>query len=905
MSVAGRHNEALAIAIRKAKRAGIPFVTGAGNYNEDARDTFPCNLDDTICVASTDERYRKANESNFGRHVTVSAPGSGPLCATFRNHEFTYRLTSGTSPAAAYVAGTLSHFVSFEKIRSNTELVLKRMRDNWNINQLEGFPESTPNTFNNNGFLNQYKSPLQPYAGAPEHERFAIYDEIELLGSSKDKPDRTQASNVESSSLLSPFRSPVKGPELAEDDDGSEVQGSRSRRIKHRTGWRFGVICGCASATVVFLINLIVTIYAAASHSHAPGRSYDNSGRLTLFFGSCSKAQHINIIVHFIINALSTVLLSASNYCMQCLSAPTRTEVNRVHAKKAWADIGVPSIRNLRLIERRKVILWGLLSLSSLPLHLLYNSAVINSIAAWEYQVILANDTFVQDDLWQRSVAGNISPQVIQIHDTFFSEPSPQRLDTDDCISAYGQSFQTARSDVVLVYENGINISDGTAWNDGGGLLTLESTYIEEGGTDPTEQFSWMCPDHHGEDLEISDLPLCSSEIPHIKTDAGNWAPFYGAVVSYCLSKPQPELCEVNFSLPIAIVVILLNGFKAIIMGITAFTSKEQPLVTVGDGIASFLRIKDTTVSHMCLSSRRDFGKRKNCRRLLSQQALPQLWVAQRTRWFRAASRMRWIAVIALYLIALITCASLLGYGTSVLEPNPGFGYFWNLGLGAVNTNTMIDWTIPSQGVSGVVGNTLVANVPQVILSFIYFTYNGLFTCMLLAREYSDFTLERKGLRVSGVPKGHQRSSYFLQLPYRFSLPLMALSGLLHWLVSESIFLVSINVYSTLRETGYATMMTCGYSPAAILLVILAGIAMVATILVFGSFRLKPGVPVASSCSLAIAAACHPGSARSNNDISTSELQWGVMDLPIGDKPGHCGFSNESLGMPVEGPLYA
>ncbi|KAF2237908.1 hypothetical protein EV356DRAFT_362818 [Viridothelium virens] len=734
----------------------------------------------------------------------------------------------------------------------------------------------------------------------------ALDDEIELLGPSQDKSNQTQANNIESNSLLSPFRSQIEAPELVEDDDVSEIQGSRSWRIKHRTGWRFGVICGCASASAVFLINLIVTIYAAASHAHAPGRVDDDSGRLTLFYGSCSKAQHLNIVIHFIINALSTVLLSASNYCMQCLSAPTRTEVDRAHAKKAWADIGVPSIRNLRLIERRKVILWGLLSLSSLPLHLLYNSAVINSIAAWEYQIILANDTFVQDDLWQQSLGtGDVSPQIIQIHDTFFSGLSPQRLDTDECISTYGQSFQTARGDVVLVYENGINISDGSAWNEGGGVLNLYNTPIEEGGADSVEQFSWICADENAEGPESLHLPLCSSEIPHIKTDAGNWSPYFGAVVSYCLSKPQIEMCEVNFSLPIAIVVILLNGFKAIIMAITAFTSKEQPLVTVGDGVASFLRNKDTTVSNMCLSSRMDFGNKKNCRRLLSQQALPQLWVANRTRWFRAASKMRWVAVITLYLVALITCASLLGYGTSVIDPHPGFGYFWNLGLGAVNTNTMISWTIPSQGISGVVGNTLVANIPQVILSFIYFTYNGLFTCMLLAREYSDFTLERKGLRVSGVPKGHQRSSYFLQLPYRFSLPLMALSGLLHWLVSESIFLVSINVYDTVRGASDGNIMTCGYSPAAILLVILAGIAMVATILVFGSFRLKPGIPVASSCSIAIAAACHPGSTGSNSDISTSELQWGVIDLPIGDKPGHCGFSNESVGMPVEGPLYA
>lgn len=79
----------------------------------------------------------------------------------------------------------------------------------------------------------------------------------------------------------------------------------------------------------------------------------------------------MNSYLHFAINLLSTILLSSSNYCMQCLSAPTRKEVNTAHAKGVWLDIGIPSMRNLRYIDRRRVILWGLLGLSSLPLHLL------------------------------------------------------------------------------------------------------------------------------------------------------------------------------------------------------------------------------------------------------------------------------------------------------------------------------------------------------------------------------------------------------------------------------------------------------------------------------------------------------------------------------------------------------
>jgi glutaredoxin-related protein len=68
---------------------------------------------------------------------------------------------------------------------------------------------------------------------------------------------------------------------------------------------------------------------------------------------------------------LSTILLGASNYCMQCMSAPTRAEAEQAHAKFRWVDIGTPSIRNLGKIRGLRVVLWLLLGISSLPLHLL------------------------------------------------------------------------------------------------------------------------------------------------------------------------------------------------------------------------------------------------------------------------------------------------------------------------------------------------------------------------------------------------------------------------------------------------------------------------------------------------------------------------------------------------------
>lgn len=60
-----------------------------------------------------------------------------------------------------------------------------------------------------------------------------------------------------------------------------------------------------------------------------------------------------------------------------------------------------------------------------------------------------------------------------------------------------------------------------------------------------------------------------------------------------------------------------------------------------------------------------------------------------------------------------------------------------------------------------------------------------------MSREWAQFASTRRTLRVS-KPQGQQRSTYWLQLPYRYSVPLMGAMVLLHWLMSRGLFLASI-----------------------------------------------------------------------------------------------------------------
>jgi hypothetical protein len=128
-------------------------------------------------------------------------------------------------------------------------------------------------------------------------------------------------------------------------------------------GWRFGVLSFALGASIVLLINIAATISAFTVPSDEKGVFFD---------GDCVYVKRLNTGLHLAINILSTIILAGSNYTMQCLSAPTRSEIDAAHSCKPalHLDVGILSIRNLSYISKRRKLLWLLLGLSSLPLHL-------------------------------------------------------------------------------------------------------------------------------------------------------------------------------------------------------------------------------------------------------------------------------------------------------------------------------------------------------------------------------------------------------------------------------------------------------------------------------------------------------------------------------------------------------
>lgn len=196
----------------------------------------------------------------------------------------------------------------------------------------------------------------------------------------------------------------------------------------------------------------------------------------------------------------------------------------------------------------------------------------------------------------------------------------------------------------------------------------------------------------------------------------------------------------------------------------------------------------------------------------------------------------------------------------------------------------------------------LIANSPQIILSFLYFAYNGMFTCMLLAEEWSAYGFKRNFLRVT-TPREQQRSTYRLQLPYRYGIPLLMASSVLHWLVSQSIFLARVNVVDSQNlEVVDAGLSTCGYSPIAIIFAIILGSVIVLVGIANGLRKARVGMPLVGSCSAAISAACHPP--KEDVDASLKRVMWGIV-AEGSSNTSDCSFTSFKVEAPVVGTLYA
>lgn len=99
-------------AVRRARNAGVVFVTAAGNNSDDIEEVpnFPASytFDNILSVCATTERDGLVSFSNFGAvSVDLGAPGS-TIYSTFYRSDSDYEVMSGSSMSVGFVAGSVA-----------------------------------------------------------------------------------------------------------------------------------------------------------------------------------------------------------------------------------------------------------------------------------------------------------------------------------------------------------------------------------------------------------------------------------------------------------------------------------------------------------------------------------------------------------------------------------------------------------------------------------------------------------------------------------------------------------------------------------------------------------------------------------------------------------------------------
>lgn len=280
-----------------------------------------------------------------------------------------------------------------------------------------------------------------------------------------------------------------------------------------------------------------------------------------------------------------------------------------------------------------------------------------------------------------------------------------------------------------------------------------------------------------------------------------------------------------------------------------------------------------------------------------------------------AVSFHRTVIEPALTFYRWLTCLSVSVYYLVMSLLRSGTKSILSDGFGTMNLDALVSASDFEGGsAASILTTSILVNLPQVLFSSLYFTYNSIYTSMASAYEWSQFSRTRKSLRVT-ARVGKQRSSYWLQLPFKFSLPLLIVSTALHWLISQSVFLTNLTIRgpSNLPTTqgdeyldlasddGLITVI--GYSPQAMVCAISVGILMIITLLIVSQFKLTPGMPLVGSNSFAISAACH--APVNDKDAATNPVMWGAISHQSDNSPGHCCFTSLEVDRPRVGEFYA
>lgn len=707
--------------------------------------------------------------------------------------------------------------------------------------------------------------------------------------------------------------------------------------------------------------------------------------------GDCDEISRLNTFLHLLLNIASSLIIASSNFFMQVLNSPTRAEVDRAHARQHWLDIGVPSLRNVLNVSPYKSLAWALFSLSSLPIHLLFNSSVFTvDYNGSEWSMALVSESLLHGEPYAIPGAALMLEGTKCYGQKYY----------DGLRQAYYYSYEFGRNDVGFQHNperlNGVmadlvanathklSVSEcKSEYQTCQGLYKYRNLLLVVGSRDePTDSQGWVINDIYDMEQSVGDLydlgalELDDDELQN-ETFSALWKPFFedetmsqpnslwfssacrkiaapvsassisygcynscsgplgtasskieqrinltqarssnwdfswlqgqildnttlGLVapeefpdscqgiprpsyrknstnnihVEYCLAEPFEQGCKLAISNILLLVVTICVSMKLVLCVIVVVALRDDPLVTPGDAVASFIILPDPTTVGRCAAEISDI-------RICPCEQKPLRWQRRSKRLLHSISPANWGTNYFFFSILIIILATVM-YGAFYQYPLSevsGIGIIFSHEQSMLRGGVLKEDWFPT---GDFLASVLLPNTPQLLLSCAYFAYNSLYTQLLTESEWQSFSLAYRPLRVTN-PQGEQWSTFRLQLPYKYSIPLLVISIFLHWITSNAIFLFMSEggYYSGLIDSYDDQVTLVGYSSPAILIGFIVSLLLLALPVLLALRRLRGHMPISRSNSLIISAACHVSICRKVHSASSMyiPMSWETESL--------------------------
>jgi len=366
-----------------------------------------------------------------------------------------------------------------------------------------------------------------------------------------------------------------------------------------------------------------------------------------------------------------------------------------------------------------------------------------------------------------------------------------------------------------------------------------------------------------------------------------------GSSIKYCLAQlAKAQTCELTVSGPLLGAVVLLNLVIIATIAAVLLRKSFQPLATLGDAISSFLKEPDMNTRGCCLMSKTDVWQGR------WGLDAAKYWVPRDYYWLSTPSLPRWLIAIFIWVCCAGTAAAALAIAL-LSDPSTRLSPF-----GTASPYTIVPF--PAQASDTAVA--VIASLPQLLLAALYFVINSILTTYHLSHESSLFAVgPARPLRVSADPEGTQTTSLYLTLPRPTSWALLIFFVGMGFVLSQSIFPVTIHLSdvslatTTLTQVKQTTLVALGFSSTALLVFIAILVLLAIAVIALGVRRAPAaafvnGQPVgnpmtlpAGSCSAVISARCH-ASAR-ERDLWRRNVVWGTVKEGMGMEVSHCAFT--------------